>query len=60
MPDGGESKSDGGVHMCTGDVADGVDHGGNDEATGYRRSQSRHLVFIGRTKRCRPTRHEHQ
>lgn len=40
MADGGEGEGDGGVHVGAGDVADSVDHDGDDEATGDGSSES--------------------
>ena len=60
MSNSGESKSDGGVHVGAGDVADGVDHHRYDEATCHRRAQLRHFTRIIRADRARSTCRKHQ
>ena len=49
VADGGEGEGDGGVHVGAGDVADSVDHDGDDETARDGGSEPRNLVFIDTT-----------
>lgn len=60
MPEEGEGEGDGRVHVGAGDVAGGVDHDGDDEATDHRLPQLRDALHVLAVDGRRPARHEHK
>lgn len=60
MSNGGESDGDGGIHVSTRDVTDGIDHHRNNEATRHWGSELRHPPWIICIDRPRAAGHEHQ
>lgn len=56
----GEGEGDSGVHVRTGDVANRINHHGDDQPTRNRRPQLRDAGEVALAQRCGSGRREHQ
>lgn len=60
MPRDGEGKGDGGVHVCPGDVSDGIDHHGDNKSSGDRGPELWHQARVALAQGSRATSDKHK